>query len=184
MDLVLATSDVYMTERGDPTTDIGNAVVGGDIVVKTSDGINYTVNGTSYTATEPVRTDGDGDGYFVEVDPDDGSATSQPAPQGGCDETYQYCSIQQVDPPTITEAKPGKKSVTIYWDDTQTADAYYIFRSETSGGPYVFAANLDGVETSWKNTGLTSGVTYYFAMKAVINGIESGYSNEVSATAR
>ncbi len=89
MDLILATSDVYMTERGDTATDIGSAIVGGDIVIKTSDGVTYTVNGTSYTATEPIRTDSDGDGYFNEVDPDDNDANTEPAPNGGYDSVYQ-----------------------------------------------------------------------------------------------
>ena len=93
VDLLLATSDVYLTERGDVTTNIGDAVVGGHIVVKTADGSTYTVNGTGYTATEPVRTDADGDGYFVEVDPADGSAAIKPAPNGGCDPLYQICIV-------------------------------------------------------------------------------------------
>lgn len=92
MDRLLPTSDVYMTERGDPATNIGNAVVAnGPVVVKTTDGITYTVNDVVYTATEPVRVDGDGDGYFVEVDPDDGNTTVTPAPVGGCDTVYQIC---------------------------------------------------------------------------------------------
>ena len=89
MDLILSTSDVYMTERGDTNTNIGSAVVAGHIVIKTSDGVNYTVNGTSYTATEPTRIDSDGDGYFNEVDPDDSDANTAPAPNGGYDSVYQ-----------------------------------------------------------------------------------------------
>lgn len=89
MDILLSTSDVYMTEAGDPNTNIGNAVVGGDIVIKTKDGINYTVNGTSYKATEPIRVDADGDGYFNEVDPDDGDSNVQPKPNGGTNPIYQ-----------------------------------------------------------------------------------------------
>jgi beta-lactamase superfamily II metal-dependent hydrolase len=92
MDTLLATSDVYLTERGDPTTNIGNAVVAGDVVIKTTDGSTYTVNGTAYTATEPTRTDADGDGYFAEVDPSDSNPFQKPAPNGGCDAPYQYCT--------------------------------------------------------------------------------------------
>ncbi len=185
MDLLSATSDVYMTERGDPTTNIGDAVVAGDILVKTSDGINYTVNGVGYVASDPARVDGDGDGYFVEVDPDDGSASVQPAPNGGCDATYQYCDGGQVAPPVITEASPGKKSVTIYWDTSQTVDYYNVYRSEAGGGPYALVApQLPDNYYYWKDTGLTSGVTYYYVMTSVIGGVESGYSNEVSAVPR
>ncbi|KAF0108784.1 MAG: hypothetical protein FD146_670 [Anaerolineaceae bacterium] len=93
MDLLLATSDVYLTERGDVTVNIGDAVVAGNIVVRTTDGVTYTVNGTVYTATEPVRTDLDGDGYFAEVDPLDTSAVTVPPPNGGCDPLYQVCTV-------------------------------------------------------------------------------------------
>lgn len=89
MGQLLATSTVYMTERGEPKTNIGPAIVAGDIVIKTSNGTNYTVNDTSYTATEPVRTDSDGDGYFAEVDLDDNNSNSKPAPNGGYDSVYQ-----------------------------------------------------------------------------------------------
>jgi beta-lactamase superfamily II metal-dependent hydrolase len=93
MDLLLATSDVYLTERGDLTVNIGSAVVAGNIVVATTDGTTYTVNGIAYTATEPVRTDADGDGYFAEVDPVDTNALIIPAPNGGCDPLYQVCTV-------------------------------------------------------------------------------------------
>ncbi len=91
MDVLLPTSDVYLTERGDLSTDIGDAVVAGDIVIKISDGVNYTVNGVGYVATDPVRVDADGDGYFVEVDPNDGNAGVKPERYGGCNPTYQDC---------------------------------------------------------------------------------------------
>ncbi|HHS97128.1 MAG TPA: MBL fold metallo-hydrolase [Chloroflexi bacterium] len=112
MDLLLATSDVYMTERGDPNVDIGDAVVAGDIVITTTDGLTYYVNGTPYTATDPVRRDADGDGYFAEVDPDDGDAEVTPAPNGGCDPLYQYCDGCYIEPGqvVINEILPAPSS--------------------------------------------------------------------------
>lgn len=186
MDLILATSDVYMTERGDPTINIGSALVGGDIVVKISDGVNYTVNGAAYVATEPVRIDTDGDGYFIEVDPNDGDAASQPAPNGGCDEVYQYCGVvTQPDPPIITDIEKGKKSLTVNWDTSQTVDYYNIYRAEVSGGPYTLVApNLPDSYYFWENTGLTSKVEYFYVMTSVVGGVESDYSNEMSGTPR
>lgn len=185
MDLLLATSDVYLTERGEPTTDIGDAVVAGDVVIRTADGVNYTVAGVNYVATDPSRTDGDGDGYFLEVDPDDGDAGTQPAPLGGCDAVYQYCDSGAPEPPVVTDARPGKKSVTVYWDTSQTVDYYNLYRSEAAGGPYALAeGNLPDSYYYWKDLGLTSGVTYYYVMTAVVGGVESSYSNEVSATPR
>lgn len=186
MDLVLATSDVYLTERGDPTINIGDAVVAGNIVIKTSDGVNYTVNGINYVATDPTRIDTDGDNYFVEVDPNDGDPATQPAFNGGCDEVYQYCSVSELpDPPLVTGTDIGKKSVTVNWDTSQTVDYYNIYRAEVSGGPYALVApNLPDSYYYWKNVGLTSGVEYFFVMTSTIGGVESVYSNEVSGIPR
>jgi hypothetical protein len=51
---LLATSRVYLTERGEPSRDYGNAViVNDDIVIRSSDGVNYTVHGDNYVATDP-----------------------------------------------------------------------------------------------------------------------------------
>jgi beta-lactamase superfamily II metal-dependent hydrolase len=93
MDRLLATSTVYMTQRGNTNTNIGSAIVAGNIVIKTSNGLSYTVNGTPFTATEPTRTDMDGDGYFAEADPADSNSSLVPAPNGGCGPIYQTCSV-------------------------------------------------------------------------------------------
>jgi beta-lactamase superfamily II metal-dependent hydrolase len=91
VDRLLATSVLYLTERGDPRTNLGAARVAGAVVVRTEDGLRYEVNGDSYIATDPPRIDQDGDGYFREADPDDGAAVVGPAPRGGCDPLYQSC---------------------------------------------------------------------------------------------
>ncbi len=92
MQRLLVTSVVYLTQRGDVQTDIGAARVAGAVVVRTTDGQSYTVNGESYAATDPVRIDADGDGYFREADPDDGARATRPTPVGGCDPAYQDCA--------------------------------------------------------------------------------------------
>ena len=150
MNTLLATSDVYMTERGDPLIDIGSAAVVGDIVVKTTNGTNYTVNGNAYTATEPTRTDADGDGYFAEVDPSDSNPFQKPAPNGGCDAPYQYCtgcsiSAGQV---VINEIAPsistGLDWLELYNTTSGSLDVgYCVIDDIASGGgsPYQIPAN-------------------------------------------
>jgi fibronectin type 3 domain-containing protein len=64
-------------------------------------------------------------------------------------------------------------------------DYYNVYRSEAGGGPYALVApQLPDNYYYWKDTGLTSGVTYYYVMTSVIGGVESDYSNEVSAVPR
>jgi hypothetical protein len=150
MDNLLATSTVYLTERGDPTTNIGGAIVAGDIVIQTTDGATYTVNGTPYTATEPTRTDSDGDGYFVEVDPADGNLFQKPAPNGGCDTTYQFCASCQVTTGqvVINEVAPSMSTgvdwIELYNTTSSSLDlGYCVIDDLASGGgsPYQIPAN-------------------------------------------
>ncbi len=92
VDRLLGHGAVYLTERGERRTVLGEARVAGTVVLRTRDGIRYSVAGDGYIATDPLRIDADGDGYFREADPDDRSPASLPMPRGGCDRTYQSCS--------------------------------------------------------------------------------------------
>jgi competence protein ComEC len=91
IDRLVARSAVYLTEHGEPGTDLRTGKVVGDVVLRSANGSLYTVAGDPFIATDPRRVDSDGDGYFVEADPDDGSPLSFPAPNGGCDSRYQVC---------------------------------------------------------------------------------------------
>jgi beta-lactamase superfamily II metal-dependent hydrolase len=88
---LLATSLLYLTEHGNAGTNLRGAKVLGHVVVRTSTGTDYTVGSDHFVATDPVRLDADGDGYFAEADPDDSSASSVPAENGGCDARYEAC---------------------------------------------------------------------------------------------
>ena len=145
MDRLLATSVVYMTERGDTGTNIGSASVAGHIVIKTSNGTTYTVNDTAYTATEPVRIDSDGDGYFVEVDPMDNSSSSIPAPNGGCGPIYQTCSTScqlTVGQVLINEILPAPSSgpewIELYNATDNTANLGYCYIDDIAAGSVAY----------------------------------------------
>jgi metallo-beta-lactamase superfamily protein len=91
VDRLRATSALYLTERG-AGADLEGARVAGPVVLRSRDGLTYTVGGEAYGADDPIRVDADGDGYFREADSDDRAPTSGPAPRGGCDPVYQQCS--------------------------------------------------------------------------------------------
>ena len=85
----------------------------------------------------------------------------------------------------MTNASTGKKSVTVSWDNSQTVDYYNIFRTEVSGRLYTLVApDLPDNYYCWMNSSLTLGVGYFYVMTSVVDGLESGYSNEVSAVPR
>lgn len=79
------------------------------------------------------------------------------------------------------EAVAGE--ITLIWDPNSESDlagykVYFGTTSRTYGAPIIL-----GKVTTYTVTGLTPGVTYYFAVTAYNTaGLESGYSNEVSAT--
>jgi ribonuclease BN (tRNA processing enzyme) len=181
VDRLLATGDVYQTEHGDPNVNTGNAVIAGNIVVATTDGVNYTVNGNPYVATDPVRADNDVDGYFWDVDIDDYDFNVMPAYNGGCDLEYQKCLV----PPVMLSATAGSKSIMVNWDTAPTVDSYRVYRATSANGTYTLVkSGLADTASSWTNTGLASGTRYYYKMTSVVDGKVSAYSGYVTAVAK
>ena len=89
IDRLAATGFLYLTERGNPNTNLRGGRVVGPVVLHTADGIDYWVADDHYVAADPPRVDADGDGYFQEADPDDTSSVAVPAPRGGADPAHQ-----------------------------------------------------------------------------------------------
>lgn len=83
-------------------------------------------------------------------------------------------------PPTGLTATPGNAQVSLSWTASSGATSYNVKRSTTNGGPYSTVASPTG--TSYTNTGLTNGTTYYYIVTAVNSAGESGNSSQVSAT--
>jgi len=83
--------------------------------------------------------------------------------------------------PTGLAAAAGNAQVALSWSATSGATGYNVKRSTTNGGPYSnVAANVSG--TSYTNTGLTNGTTYYYVVTAVNASGESPVSTQVSGT--
>lgn len=83
--------------------------------------------------------------------------------------------------PTNLTAAGGVAQVTLAWSASSGASSYTVKRSTTNGGPYTAIAS--GVTaTTYANTGLTNGTTYYYVVSAVNGSGESANSNQASAT--
>ena len=83
-------------------------------------------------------------------------------------------------PPTGVSATPGNAQVSLSWTASSGATSYNVKRSTVSGGPYTTVGSTGA--TSFTNTGLANGTTYFYVVTAVNASGESGNSTQVSAT--
>ncbi|WP_227793620.1 glycoside hydrolase family 6 protein [Paenibacillus guangzhouensis] len=83
--------------------------------------------------------------------------------------------------PTGLTASASNTQATLSWTVSNGAVSYNVKRSTTSGGSYTtVAAGVTG--TSYTNTGLTNGTTYYYVVSAVNSSGESPNSTQASVT--
>ena len=82
--------------------------------------------------------------------------------------------------PTGLAATAGVQQVSLSWTASTGASSYNVKRATTHGGPYTKISSPSA--TSYNDTGLTNGTTYYYVVSAVNAAGESGNSSEASAT--
>ena len=85
--------------------------------------------------------------------------------------------------PANLAANPGTATVTLNWTASAGATSYNVKRATTSGGPYTTIAPVVNT-TSYTDTTVVNGTTYYYVVSAVNAAGESPDSAEVSATPR
>ena len=101
-----------------------------------------------------------------------------------CDAQGDLCvPCTPPDTPTgLTASAVTAGQVDLSWSAIAVAPTNYrIFRSTTMGGPYTQVGSVGGGTTSFSDTTVTPGVTYYYVVRA-FDTCESGDSNEDSAT--
>jgi fibronectin type 3 domain-containing protein len=82
--------------------------------------------------------------------------------------------------PTNLSATAGNAQVSLTWSASTGATSYHVKRATTSGGPNTQVAAP--TSTSYTDTSLTNGTTYYYVVSAVDSAGESANSAQVSAT--
>ena len=65
---------------------------------------------------------------------------------------------------------------------TPNVDGYNIYRGDQTGGPYALVGTVAGTSLTYTDLAVTAGDTYFYVGTAFLNGNESGYSTETSAT--
>jgi hypothetical protein len=136
-----------------------------------------SVSATSYTDTG--LTNGTTYSYVV-------SATN------GCGETANSTpasatpvAAQPPAAPTNLKATGQKRRITLSWTQSSSSGvtANRIYRSQTNGGPYTLLKAISPA-TTYTDSGLTTGTTWYYVVTAVSGGGESPYSNQAAAKVR
>jgi fibronectin type 3 domain-containing protein len=81
--------------------------------------------------------------------------------------------------PAGLSATPGNSQVALSWSSSSGATGYNVKRATTSGGPYtkIGAPTL----TSYTDSSVTNGVTYFYVVSALDSAGESANSSSVSA---
>ena len=98
-------------------------------------------------------------------------------------EPYLFFIIHDTTVPTpiiSLAATAGNIQVSLSWTASAGATSYNVKRATTSGGPYTMIANVTA--TSFVNTGLANGTTYYYVVSALNANGESANSSQASAT--
>jgi len=86
------------------------------------------------------------------------------------------------DAPINFSATPGSREVTLSWEPVQNVQSYIIY-SNTSGNVTTSDSAIASVTgTSFAQTGLANGTTYYYIVTALGNEREGGPSDEVNVT--
>ena len=73
----------------------------------------------------------------------------------------------------ITKATAGSKKVSLNWNKVNGASGYRIYYKTSENGKWHYVTQIGkGSTTSYTNTGLKSGQTYYYTMRAyrTVNG--------------
>lgn len=82
--------------------------------------------------------------------------------------------------PWITDASGADGEATVSWESVSSADSYRVKRATAETGPYeLVAENLTG--TTFTNTGLVNGTTYFYVVSAMVSGQETPDSGARSA---
>jgi fibronectin type 3 domain-containing protein len=87
-------------------------------------------------------------------------------------------------PSNLTLAANGKKKIRLNWVDNSSNETGFKIERSTDGVNFAEIATLGANIVTYQNTGLTSGVRYYYRLRATNAAGDSAYSNTANIVAR
>jgi subtilase family serine protease len=133
-----------------------------------------SVSGTTYDDTSVTN----GTTYYYEVEGLDSSG--QGIPSNRASASPGSSSPSAPSPPTNLKATGGTSSIALSWTASAGASSYDVLRSTTSGAETLYASGV--TSTTYTDTNVTSGPTYYYTVEAVGSGLTSGPSGQAAAS--
>jgi fibronectin type 3 domain-containing protein len=115
--------------------------------------------------------------YFYKV-----TAVNAGGQSGTSNEASATPQVPPPPAPTNLTATAGNAQVSLTWTASTGATSYNVYRSTSAGGEGTTPFLTGLTATSFTDTGLTNGTTYFYKVTAVNAGGQSGTSNEASAT--
>jgi fibronectin type 3 domain-containing protein len=76
-------------------------------------------------------------------------------------------------PSNLKITQPGKTGLSLSWGAVANAEKYKVYRS-TNGTDYSYLGEAASV--TYQDTAVAAGSSYYYAVSAVVNGLETGKS--------
>src|SRR5579883_869987 len=145
----------------------------------TSGGEGTTAYKTGITTTSYTDTGlTDGSTYYYKVAAVNGCGTGT---QSGEATGKPVCTLPGA--PSAPTASAGNAQVALSWSSVSGATAYNVYRSTASGGEGTTPINGSAITTtSYTDTGLTNGTTYYYKLAAMNSCGTGSQSGETSAT--
>ena len=182
-----ATYSVYVYSVGAETGDSGIYTIGSQTFYLLNNGISDGSNFTQATSTNAAAPTLGNYLVFTVTGQTTFTATATPDGAGGGGfrsplNSFQiFKVVQPPAAPTGLTATAFDSGATLNWNASAGASSYNVLRGSKTGGPYTSLAT--GVlSSSYTDTGLTNGTTYYYVVQAVNKNGTSANSNEASVT--
>jgi fibronectin type 3 domain-containing protein len=150
------------------------------VVQRSTDGTNWSTqatlgaNSTSYTDTSVAA----GTTYYYRVQALDGTISS---PYSNTASATTPSTVVLA-PTNLNATAVSSSQINLTWTDKATNETGYTVQRSTNGTNWSTIATLGANSTSYADTGLASGTTYYYRVQAFNGTISSAYSNTASAT--
>jgi fibronectin type 3 domain-containing protein len=143
----------------------------------TTTGGPYTTVSSPTTAAFTDTNLTNGTAYFYAVSAVDSAGESANSSEATAKPT---APAQAPATPTGLTATASNAQVSLTWAASSTATSYNVKRATTTGGPYTKISSP--TTTSFTDTGLTNGTTYFYVVSAVNSTGESANSAQAGAT--